>query len=399
MAKTRQNTAQSDDGSGFVRLGGKRASARQVVLVPGSAVPLVALDLPDRLRGQAREQVAQRQLSDRLGLRAEQIAMRPFSVQSKAKKSGEAWSRVIAADKAWLETLRDEPGRAVLPDYLSLPTAPGLWTVQEVEADGHPQVMIRFGPSDGLTAQPALALSALRQALVTQDLPKAIYAPGNLPDGLEALAETANVPVFTDAKALTKAKGSKPVVLGHGELACDLRKNPMAARARLARRVLPWRWTAVAALLAGGLWAGLQWFELDRTERQTQAVSQATTSMVQQVFTGNAPVLDARLQVSRALADLQAGQDVDGEAMDALDLVHNVSLVLTGARIVPELLDYRSGEDLRLIARLPDFAAGDRLADALRAGGLRVDLRDSRTEDGETGVRTEFAIAPAEAVE
>ncbi|WP_425099670.1 type II secretion system protein GspL [Tropicibacter sp. S64] len=378
----------------FIRYGAGSAGARQVVLVPGALVPLVALDLPDTLRGQAREQVAQRRLADRLGLRPEQIAMRPFAPVAKGK-APDSWTRVLTADKAWLDSLRDLPGRAVLPDYLSLPCSEGLWTLRTADIDGHAQWMVRLGPGDGLTAQPALARMALRTALARGDRPKAILCLGALPADLPALVEAYDIPVVADAAALKPLGLAAPVTLGFGELACDLRKNPMAARARLARRVLPWRWTALAAMLAAGVWAGLQWYDLDRARRETRAISAATTAMVQEVFTGTGPVLDARMQVSRALAQMQASQGGSGDTLDPLDLIHRVATVLRGGQIVPDLIDYRETEGLRVIARLPDFAAADRLAAALRAEGLQVDLRDSRTEDGEAGVRTEFAIAPA----
>ena len=60
-------------------LGAEMPAGRHVVLVPGAEVPLLALDLPERLRGPAREDVARRQLRDRIGLDAARIEMRPFS--------------------------------------------------------------------------------------------------------------------------------------------------------------------------------------------------------------------------------------------------------------------------------------------------------------------------------
>ncbi|MFZ7091510.1 type II secretion system protein GspL [Primorskyibacter sp. 2E233] len=395
MAKARQSTARPDEAQSFVSPGAVSVGARQVVLVPGGAVPLIALDLPERLRGQAREQVARRRLADRLGLRPEQIAMRPF-VPSSNQGKADAWDRVLTADKGWLDSLRALPGRAVLPDYLSLPTTEGLWTVQAIEEGGHPQWMVRFGPQDGLTAQPALALAAMRRALAKDGAPKALFAPAGLPDGLGDMAQSHDLALVQNLDEIKRLGLSAPVVLGHGELACDLRKNPMAARARLASRVLPWRWTALAAVLAAALWASVQVVGLQRAQSQTRSITQATTALVQQNFTGGGPVLDARLQVSRALAQMQSASAGSTTATDPLDLIHRVAEVLKGARATPDMLEYRAEEGLRLIARLPDFAAADKLAAALRADGLAVDLRDSRSEEDETGVVTEFAIAPAD---
>ncbi|WGW05915.1 type II secretion system protein GspL [Tropicibacter oceani] len=391
----RPSTAQKDDDQIFVRQGADSIGARQIVLVPGGSVPLVALDLPDRLRGQAREQVARRKLADRLGLRPEQIAMRPFSVATRQARP-EAWDRVLTAEKGWLDGLHALPGRAVLPDYLSLPTAPNLWTVQETQIAGHPQIMLRFGPQDGMTAQPALALAALRRALAKGPLPKAIYAPAGVPAGLGDLAAEFDV-ALAQTKTQLVALDIAPVVLGFGELSCDLRKNPMAARARLADRVLPWRWTALAGGLAAALWAAVQVVGLQRAEARTQELTAQTTALVQQHFTDGGAVLDARLQVSRALAQMQSQTAPTGDDRDPLDLIHSISGVLRGAQVTPELVEFRAEEGLRVIASLPDFAAADRLAAALRADGLTVDMREARTEDGEAGVRAEFAIGPNEA--
>ena len=60
-----------------LRTGGPLPGAAFVALVPGERAPLLPLDLPDGLRGPARESVARRQVSDLLGLAGDEIELRP----------------------------------------------------------------------------------------------------------------------------------------------------------------------------------------------------------------------------------------------------------------------------------------------------------------------------------
>ena len=63
----------------FWRLGsGVPPSGAHVAVVPGAQAPLLALELPDGLRGIARERVAQRQLVEQLSSRAEAFEMLPL---------------------------------------------------------------------------------------------------------------------------------------------------------------------------------------------------------------------------------------------------------------------------------------------------------------------------------
>mgnify|MGYP000406782954 CR=1 FL=1 len=117
-----------DPGLATAPVGAPAPRGRHVVLVPGEAVPLVALDLPDRLRGAAREQVAQRQLADLLGAEAGALQMRPYALDGNA----EGWTHVLVTERAALDRWRGQVGKgcvAVLPDYLALPVDETSWTL------------------------------------------------------------------------------------------------------------------------------------------------------------------------------------------------------------------------------------------------------------------------------
>ena len=85
------------------RLGqGRRPAGPHVAAIPGAEAPLLALDLPEKLRGMARERVAQRMLADRLAVPLEGLEIRPFA------RKGDAWSRALVAEAARLEGWRGQ---------------------------------------------------------------------------------------------------------------------------------------------------------------------------------------------------------------------------------------------------------------------------------------------------
>lgn len=384
-------SAKPDTAAEFVRLGpdGSAAAApHQVVTVPGETVPLFALDLPARLHGQAREQVARRQLAARLGLRSDQFSMQPFAP---ARKTAAAWTRVLAADTGWLDSLRRLPGRAVLPDYLALPAAAGVWSLALRGSGPGAAISVRLGVEDGFTAQAPLALVMLQQALDSTPRPKVLLLPQDAPPEFAELARIRDIPVAASPAAVAALGLPQPVVLGHGELACDLRRNPMAAQAQLERKLRPWRWPLLAAVLAAALWSAAQITAIRRIEAQTAAAAAETTALAQTHFTNGAPVLDARLQISRALSGLRTAAGPAAQP-DVLELTRRIAAVAAKAGARAESLSYQQGEAVRLAVRLADFAAADQLAAALRAQGLAVQLTDSRADGSEGGVFAEFAV-------
>lgn len=128
-----QTVSRMDSSPECLRLGTDRPAAQQVVMVPGTQVPLVRFDLPKGLRGQAREQVAQRQLADRTGLR-QGLTLHPCPPLDRKTQGGKAkgahkWHQALIAENQLLEQLQDLSCQAVLPDYMTLPTAPEIWTL------------------------------------------------------------------------------------------------------------------------------------------------------------------------------------------------------------------------------------------------------------------------------
>lgn len=427
----------------ILRLSKAAPPPNAVITVPGSQIPLLRLDLPTGLRGQAREQVARRQLADRTGLSPNSLSLRPFLPQLPAgqkpaqkhpvqRRANKHWSQVLVGDTPYLQRLQGLACRAVLPDYLTLPTVAGLWTLtleqvptadptaEPKEPDSPPAtsplLMARLGPEDGFSAQPALALAMLRQALTApaaeRPRPQAILwsktAKADAPaqseiltqvlTEVETLAQSHDIPLIHSPDAALALGLPLPQVFAHGELACDLRHNPMAARAQLARAVLPWRWPLLAGCLAAGLWAAGELVQLSRLETAITAQRAQNQALAKTHFIPDGPVLDARLQISRALsARRQASAAAQGQ-VDPLDLAARLAQVVSAADLRAERLSYRVGEGLVLALRLKDFAAADQLGAALRQAGLRSTLTESRVDEAKSGVQAEFVItgfAPA----
>nr|WP_299421824.1 type II secretion system protein GspL [uncultured Shimia sp.] len=376
----------------FARVGDGIQSARHVVLAPGHVVPLIHLDLPKSLRGQAREQVARRQLTDRMGL-DDTVAMRPCNLGA----NGEDWSQVFVADHTHMAEWRSYDCQAVIPDYLSLPTSEGIWTLSQIKLDGSTAVMMRFGPNDGASTSLEMAEIVLSQALsASPNRPTAVLWHGEALSAFDSLMSAHGVPVVLDPNQLPELGVDRPSVLKHGELDCDLRADPMAARTRLAQRVLPWRWTALSAALAVALWSVGQLVAIARIEAQTDEITTHTQEIVKQHFVPTGPILDVRSQVSRVLLDLQNSRRDGGATLDVLDLTAEVGAVLDAANAVPEMVSYTKGDGLMIVVRMPDFGSAERLTSALQSDHMTADLEESRVSDAQVGVRTEIRILPKE---
>lgn len=357
-------------------------NADAVALVPGALVAVFSLDLPKGLRGEAREQVARRQLRDLIGLGHDAVQLRPFhDVQG-----SDSWSRVLVAASAdiegWCMQARDGC-RAVLPDYLALPTSPALWTVMGTDTG----YLVRLGPQDGFSAPLTLALTLIKRALTeAEERPRAFLLLGTGLQEVEAMAEAEGIEVHKDPSAV----GAQ--ILAHGELDFDMRRDPQAARARLRARVLPWRWPVLGALLAAGIWGTTQGVVTRRLETQTTNLNTITMELVRAHFVPIGPVLDVRVQVSRILAQLQATNALQADPISAgpLNLLGRTAEVLVNGQTQLKSANYTQTAGMAIQVILPDFEALDGLIAALDLAGLNVDVAQSRAS--EHGTEAELRI-------
>ncbi|WP_323769597.1 GspL/Epsl periplasmic domain-containing protein [Antarctobacter sp.] len=374
----------TDPGLATVPIAEPAPRGRYVALVPGEAVPLVTLDLPNGLRGRAREQVAQRQLADMLGADAASLQLRPFAPEGMA----ETWSKVMLAERAQVAKWRGQTGgrcAAVLPDYLALPVSEGVWTVV-----GTPdRLRVRFGPGDGATTtEGALCLQAARLVAAGHAPDRVLRFGAPLP-AFEGWLAQAGIPLETDP---TKA-GSAPLrAFSRGELTLDLRADPQAARTRLQRQVRAWQWPVLTGAVAAALWAATQLTVIRAVEEETATVTTRALQATRQNFVPAGPILDMRVQVARVLADERAALRASNDDVSPLDLFADAAPVVSGAGADLQSVAWEPSGGLRLVLQAGDFAAVDALVDALGAEGLRVTVRDARLAEDSGRVTADLEI-------
>lgn len=371
---------------------------RFVAVVPGEAAPLIPLALPPGLKGPARASVARRQALDRLGPAAGRLELRPAPLGT----GPDGWSALLAADPAdlsrWRAGLAAAGGRpvALLPDYLALPAAPGVWVLAVDAAAGGPtRILARLGPADGFAAEAALAAAMLTQARGRGPTPRAVLVAGDAPLPHEVAGALAGLTLVQAPDRLPPGLQA-PVALAAGETALDLRRDPAETARALAATL---RALVVPALLAlaGVLgWAAAIHRESAGLLARAAAVDAATLEVVRRDLLPEGPILDIRRQVEREIAARRAAA-LDGvEAKGALALIRAAAEGLAATGIPPTSLTLSPDGRLAADLVLPDFATLDRTVAALGGAGLAVEvLRSAGTGAGRVGAALVLHLAGA----
>ena len=356
-----------------------------VLLVPGAEAPLLALSLPPGLRGLTREKAAQRMVSDATGLPVATVELRPF----RPGRDRDGWTSVVLAAPERLAAWRAlpeaaQPGcRAILPDYLALPAADGLWTISAQGDD----VAARLGPGDGFTAEPELAALLIEKARDAA-APRAVLRLGALPARVEAAIGALGVPVFDRVDAAAAQDLGRPAALAHGEREVDLARDPDAAAARLRRQVLPWLAPALLAVVALAAWSVGSLLEIRALNDRAAGYRRETTDLVRARVLPTGPILDIRAQVSQALDRRRAAsRQTDAAALAPLALFAAAADVLFAARATVQKVAFQRGGGLNVEVVMPGFADLDRLVAALEKAGLSVLVAQSNAETDGSGVR------------
>lgn len=371
--------------------GSKPPRGRHVAVVPGSEAALLPVDLPEGLRGLAREKVAERQVLDMLGA-APRVDTRPAQIGG----AGRFWKRALVAEADRIDMWRKEAGRsclAVLPDYLILPTSDHLWTIGL--HDG--VVLARLGPADGFSAHEVLAAPMLERALAEagEARPKAVYALPGAPDWVKTLFEDAGIRVVTTPREVAKQGLQKPVVLRHGEIGLDLRNDPSAERALLRRTVLPWRWPFLAGLLAVSVWSATQLIAIRGLEEALQNERDAMIEATRETLVPTGPVLDVRAQVRRVIADLRADAQAAQRQVSPLVPLGDALGVVYAANAETQIILVDRDGAVFLTLGLEDFAAVDRIVEMMTEVGLVTDVQSAGVDEDGSGVRVELRLVPA----
>jgi len=351
-----------------------------VALVPGAEAPLLALDLPAGLRGAAREAVARRALADRLDRDPATLDLAPARLAGAA----ENWSALLLAAPGAAARWRAEvapAGRrclAVLPDYLALPAAPGLWTV----AAGAGAVAVRLGPGDGFAAEPELAARALALAFAAGPAPAAVLRLGPAEAAVDAvLALQPGLAIALSPRALP-AGPAPPRILAHGERALDLRRDPAAEVATLAAGLRRQGAALVVALLGLAAWAAAEEVATRRDLARAAARRAEVVDLVRRDFIPAGPILDVTLQVTREL-DRRRAAAAAAPARAPLERLRAAGAVITGAPgVTLTAATLRGDGSVALDVEATAFADLEALAGALLAAGLAAEVERLSAEAG-----------------
>lgn len=362
-----------------------------VATVPGSVVPLVGLDLPPGLRGAARETVGRRQVLEQLGLDPQKVDLRPAPLDG----AGALWQSMLMASPPDLDRWRAQAARlgrnlrAILPDYLALPSAEGVWTIQTGAALDDP-VQIRLGPQDGLSAEADLAVLTLeRMALDPDRLPRAILRVGPalpvLDDALDSLSVQHPDVALVHRTEDIPSELAHPVRFAHGELSLDLAILRPDARAALRERLKGLLLPAAIFVLAGLIWTASHVLEVHRLEHQAQVAQEKVISRVRRNFLPEGPLPDIQLQVLRLLQERRADLDEASSAAGRpLTRMRQASSVLAEADIRLNAMRLQPDSAILLDVTSQDFTILDNLVADLRAVGLDVaPLRSASDGDGD----------------
>lgn len=353
------------------RLGaGHPPGGAHVALIPGEEAPLLPLELPDRLRGAARERVAERQLAEALSLPPAGFEMQPFQ-----PKGVKVWRRAVVAEAetaaAWRLMLARSCQGAV-PDYLALPAAEGLWTLRVEET----RVLARLGVEDGFAAEPDLALALLQAA----PAPRAVLRLGAAPE--EALAgflDGLDVPVLTEAAALRKA-GFRPLRWSDAVDGIDLKTPPRAVQDRVRAGLRRWRMAGLAAMLAAAAYGGALWIETRRLDAAAARDSARIQDLVRAHFVPAGPILDIRAQVAAGMAQVRAPAAPEAPPLTPLEQLKLAAGYLSRDALVLQSVAYRSDTGLVATIEAVDFAALGVVREDLTAAGFTVEELDSRAQ-------------------
>ncbi|PWE27778.1 hypothetical protein C4N9_15190 [Pararhodobacter marinus] len=348
-----------------------------VALVPGADAPLIALSLPATLKGAAREDVARRQAQDRLG---GGLDVRPARLGR-----AEDWSRVAVAERAAVLRWRAAIGaamprcRAVLPDFLALPAAPGLWTV-EADRDG---VRARLGPGDGFSAEHALAgrmlTLALSEARAAGNAPRAVLLTGETSGAFADLFD--GIDILRDASDLPADRA--PAILGHDELAVDFLRDPQADADQIETRLRRVVWPAALVVIGALSWAGAQALAMRNDRVEALALQDRTLEAVRRDILPSGPILDLELQVMQAIERRRNAGGDTAAPETPLETLRRAAPVLAGVELVTVSM---ATDGLSVEVRVPDFQSLDALSEALADAGIAARIAQSATDAEEGGV-------------
>ncbi|MEL7116732.1 MAG: type II secretion system protein GspL [Pseudomonadota bacterium] len=354
----------------FWNLGeGAPPGGAHVALVPGASAPVLPIELPPTLSGAAREQVAERQLIEQLSLAPATFEMHPLQ-----PKSAKSWSHVVVLDSERAKQWRGATTRAttaLLPDYMALPTADGLWAIV-VDAD---TVSVRIGADEGLSGERDLVEAQLSRAAP----PDVILRLGDADQELDDFLLGFDADIVTDPAELKKA-GITVVRWADSVGGLNLLAPPSASVDRLRAGLKRWRMAAVAAAVAAIAWMGSTWAEMQAAETRAALAEQRIEGLVREHFVPSGPILDVRAQVTAAVEAALVPDVIELQTIPAMVQFQIAAEILTrdGANVLSVF--FRPETGLETIVATDDFSVLDDLIIGLQDADFLVEQLESRAQ-------------------
>lgn len=352
---------------------GQAPRGAHVAVVPGELAPLLPLDLPQVLKGAAREQVARRHVAEALSQPDTELELRPFPQAQKG------WTKMIVVEaglaQAWRKTL-GKGCRAAVPDYLTLPTAPGLWTVQ---AQGD-RVLFRTGQGDGQTdggtAETDLVIAQLSRI---DPPPRAILRLGDPQPALDAVLRDTGAAIETTIAGLRR-HSIRPATWSDTTGGVDFLRGPRAAQDRIAEQIRRWRPIVLAGACAAAAWAGAIYLETRNLTAQASADRARVETMVREHFLPSGPILDVRTQVTRVLETVEAPEIEVTSALTPLVQFQYAAPLLTAPDVVVQTASYAGATGLEVTVKTKDFNELDAVVLALQDADFLVEQLSAQAQ-------------------
>ncbi|MFQ6372254.1 type II secretion system protein GspL [Shewanella sp. YIC-542] len=277
----------------------ERAGNRPVdVLVPGDAVSLTSVILPEKGQRQAIKALPF-MLEESLAQNVEELHFVP------GPRDGDTLHVAVVSHELmqqWLDWLSDAglKPRRLVPDCLALPLQGMDWALLEFNG----QMLLRRGMADGISVSRSWFDTLLPTLLAASATPPAIacYSPFSH-DGADCQMQPLELPLLVLAKGCLAAP-------------FNLLSGRYTPKREYSKQLLPWRKVAVVAGLALVLALVNKGFSIYQLQQQTAAVK-AETESIYRAVAGNGRVVNVRAQLESLQRSLQ-GQGSGGELFEML---------------------------------------------------------------------------------
>jgi general secretion pathway protein L len=345
-----------------------------VGVIDGAMAPLLAFELPKGLKGNARRDVAMRQLRDQIGHASHDVEIQPFQ----GTHPKDVWSHAIVKDDG-VDALISHKGlkgnagcMAVLPDFMALPAADTVWTIDV----GKKSTRVRLGIGDGFTGDTDFVLLSLEKAQ-SRERPRGVLLLGLKEPRINALLKKLDVPTVGTIAALSEHELPAPKLFGHNELALDLRVNAQAEMADTTRNIRAIFWPVCISIVALGLWLTSMSINLNAARTQALDLRKETLQIVRENFVPTGPILDVKRQVDQAILTAKAEAKSDNTDNTPFEILRQVGVGLSDFPKALKSASFSQAEGVILRLSLPDFKTLDQIVAAIGDQGLTVRIGSS----------------------